>query len=537
MKLHRLANKFWVLAVALVALLAGNLHPISSLAVATMADDEPAAVAALTLDQFNTNGTQGIYENLGIADYLQYLQVLGAAQPLNNVVVAVVDSGIDAAHPLFRGHILEQYAVNFCTRYQNDRSEIYRNGLTAADWGQDDNGHGTHVAGLIANGSLSNVQILPIRIFGGAENQLGYGALEDALQYILALRRGTAVKLDGVWYNNGHTKLNIVAANLSLGTRGILVSAEQLAENTRSDYQKYITSLCNNRILPIVAAGNISTKQNEDNQKEYYSYPAACYGALAVSAYDYYQLAGDNYSPLLANFSYHNPMISLSAPGQNIWSACTSAITEQLAQYDHYDYQDDGGTYTIYGELTADHKITEQYVVRQDADGNYYLRLRGTSMAAPLVTLSYVLLMSDPNRTTGNAQADAQALNLQSWDQATDQAQPYYYMNPQHKALLLAAAKYRDYGELSNDTLYGYGGVYVKCFAYQPETTNNTNQLTNKPAAEVLTPHVATPVYSTTDADQDFQTVFWILAGIVVAVIAISAVRSYWEVRRGQRHE
>jgi len=84
-----------------------------------------------------------------------------------SVVVAVVDTGVDIGHPDLQGHLVDGH--NFV---REDRPP------------QDDNGHGTDVAGTIA-ASLNNsfgiagvapsVSIMPVKVFGGT----GRGTDED----------------------------------------------------------------------------------------------------------------------------------------------------------------------------------------------------------------------------------------------------------------------------------------------------------------------------------------------------------------------
>lgn len=115
----------------------------------------------------------------------------------NTVVVAVVDSGVDAGHPFLSGRLLPGFDY---VQYDDDPN--------------DENGHGTHVAGTVVDCSPGlNVKILPVRVlnaFGGGDwlhialgvryaadhganiinLSLGGGGhsqtLEDAIQYALS---------------------------------------------------------------------------------------------------------------------------------------------------------------------------------------------------------------------------------------------------------------------------------------------------------------------------------------------------------------
>ena len=78
----------------------------------------------------------------------------------SNVVVAVIDTGVDIHHPALKGRVLPGYNA------LNGSSDVTDNG-----------GHGTHVAGIIgaADGQMQgvapNVKILPIKALGASANQ------------------------------------------------------------------------------------------------------------------------------------------------------------------------------------------------------------------------------------------------------------------------------------------------------------------------------------------------------------------------------
>lgn len=105
------------------------------------------------------------------------------------VIVAVLDSGLDVTHPEFAGQIAPG-GFDFV-----DDCEFSDPGCAGAT---DPNGHGTHVAGIIAankddvgmHGVAFNSRILPLRFL----NQFGTGPLSDvAPAFDLAVANGAAV--------------------------------------------------------------------------------------------------------------------------------------------------------------------------------------------------------------------------------------------------------------------------------------------------------------------------------------------------------
>ena len=492
MKSGKLANKFWLWLAAIVITAFFCVTPLAS---STLTATAATTIYAAPTYQYNASW----YDELGITAYNNYLQELQSTNGLKKVTVAVVDSGLDyTSSAVFDGRVITQYAKNFNLTDKR----------TAADWHQDESGHGTHVAGVIAAGSMANVQILPIRIFVGENNAMTFSVFHEAINYVCQMQR----------------TLNIVAVNLSLGTKGIsrddyATEAEFNAAFARdlNTYQPYVNRLRRAGILPIAAAGNIDTKTGETDTKSYYAFPASCEGAISVSAY--YR---DGATAKRASFSYYNERISLSAPGAEIWSACSSYVvptdSSSLIPYPQ------AGEGVHYFKNSAGNYI---YVRQHNVDGaTYYdLRSQGTSMATPFVTLCYALLCSDPGKTT------AEAWGVE-WDDSVDTAAPYYYLNPQHKALLLNATDFYLKNEPGKtDVYFGYGGVNVKAFAAD-EVTKQASKTEDDVIAPSLPTYTA-PTNTTAQEVANWAGVFWLLVGMALVIVLIGFLRTYAVRRNG----
>jgi type VII secretion-associated serine protease mycosin len=183
-----------------------------------------------------------------------------------DMVVAVLDTGVDFGHPDLRSNLITDQGYDFINDGPNP---------------QDDESHGTAVAGIIGavgnngegvSGIAWRVRILPIK----ALNATGRGPDSAMVQAILYAA------------DNGARIINIS----STGTRysAALETAVSYAQDKGA--------------LIVAAAGNTG---DEDNSV---SYPAAFDGVLAVSAVD----AQDQ----LASFSQHGPFVSLAAPGVEV---------------------------------------------------------------------------------------------------------------------------------------------------------------------------------------------------------------------------
>jgi serine protease len=189
------------------------------------------------------------------------------------VTVAVVDTGVDAKHPELAPVVLPGF----------DAFD------PAGDGRIDPNGHGTHVAGVIASvrnasgveGLAPGVKILPVRVLDAT----GYGEESDVARGVLwAVANGAQV------------------INLSLGSdepNSVLAAA--VAEARKAG------------VAVIASAGNDGAAGSEA------SYPAADPGTYAVAATD----AADR----VAYFSTRGSYVDIAAPGVLVLSTWRSGTT------------------------------------------------------------------------------------------------------------------------------------------------------------------------------------------------------------------
>jgi len=150
-----------------------------------------------------------------------HLDVIGApaaGADGTGVTVAIVDSGVDAAHPDLAGRVLPGIDL---VDGDDDPADAY--------------GHGTHVAGIVAAtvgggevvGVAPGVHVLPVRVLDAAGN----GLLEDVVE---GVRWAVAQGADVV--------------NLSLGEDATAVVGPSFAEALRAAWDA--------GTVPVVAAGN-----------------------------------------------------------------------------------------------------------------------------------------------------------------------------------------------------------------------------------------------------------------------------------------
>ena len=197
-----------------------------------------------------------------------------------NMIIGILDTGVAVDHPEFAGRVLAGH------NFVENNDDPY-----------DDNGHGTHVAGIAAAqgnngqgiaGICWQCKILPLK----ALNEQGQGA--------------TSAFAEGIYWGVDH------------GARVINISAgADFSTDTEHDAIRYAHS---KGVVIVAAAGN-----TPDGQPQY---PAGYDEVIAVSA--------SSMRDSVAGFSSYGDYVDLAAPGINILSTW---VTNR-----HAGYQSESGT-------------------------------------------------------------------------------------------------------------------------------------------------------------------------------------------------
>lgn len=267
----------------------------------------------------------------------------------NDVIVAVIDTGIVKAHPDFAEKLLPGYDFISNPQTANDGNGRDPDPEDTGNTGSEEEAsgyHGTHVAGTVAaatNNSLGvagvswGAKIVPVRVLG-----VGGGSLADI---IAGMTWAAGLSVTGV----PNIEKPAQVLNLSLGGKFRCTDAPA--------YQDAINAINAQPQKPIivVAAGN-----SADNASLYA--PASCTGVITVGATEF-----RNFRSYYSNWG---PRIDVMAPGGD------SSV----------DRNDD--TY-VDGVLSTmkDDKAT-------GADQYIYSFLQGTSMASPHVAGVAALMKS-----------------------------------------------------------------------------------------------------------------------------------------------
>jgi thermitase len=204
-----------------------------------------------------------------------------------DVKVAVLDTGIDLGHPEFDGTVSAR--ADFVNLEGLDTSAFVGDCLGYDDAPDDEVGHGTHVAGIIAGrgvnmstGVAPRCRLLAVRVLAAMQQDdrvVGAGLVDNI---------NTGIK----WAVDQGADV----INMSLGIRH---------EHGGLPHAEVIRYALAKGVTVVAAAGN-------DGRNDKY-YPGALPGVLAVGAVD----ASDQVAP----FSTYGAHIALVAPGDRIYSS------------------------------------------------------------------------------------------------------------------------------------------------------------------------------------------------------------------------
>jgi len=207
-------------------------------------------------------------------DKIEGPKAWGITTGSSQVIVAVIDSGVDLDHPDLQDKIVAGWDFVNNNAYPDD-----------------DYSHGTHVAGIAAAMTDNNLgvagvswgaRIMPLKVL----NSGGSGSMADVI--------------DGMRYAADH---GAQILNLSLGGPDGSQALQDAVDYAR-----------NKGAVVIAAAGNCGSGCTINGQYYYNPdmYPASCQNVVGVGA----TTSTDDW----ASFSEHNTSVDVSAPGTSIYS-------------------------------------------------------------------------------------------------------------------------------------------------------------------------------------------------------------------------
>ncbi len=219
----------------------------------TMADE-----AEETEEVSQTWAYESVMSDYAIAEIEQ------SAAAEEEIVIGVLDSGIDYTHELFADRVTDTTFNMSESGGENDC--------------MDDNGHGSAVAGIIALSTPDNVKIKPYKVID-ADGYVSLSVFTAAMETILA----------------SNDLLDIM--NISLGG--------YLFEENMSIETELVERLVARGVTVCIASGN-------DNLPVQYCTPADCETAITVGAYDY--------TDHICSFSNYGEKVDIAAPGYDVYT-------------------------------------------------------------------------------------------------------------------------------------------------------------------------------------------------------------------------
>lgn len=217
-------------------------------------------------DVNSTSSTSTRWGNDRIESQETLNAIKASGKELSDITVGVVDTGIDHTHPELVDRVVET-GLNFSSTGQ-------------ANGSMDDQGHGTMVAGIIAQNTTDNVKIKPYKVLG-SNGKCSTTQIIAVVNHILSEKDAPDV------------------INLSLG--GEINKADPFLDTQN----ELIQSLVAKGITVVVSAGNDSTDAGN------YS-PANISNVITVAA--------SNSSNSRSSYSNFGTVIDIAAPGDNIFT-------------------------------------------------------------------------------------------------------------------------------------------------------------------------------------------------------------------------
>lgn len=213
----------------------------------------------------------------------------------HDIVVAVIDTGIDPNHPALKQNIWKDPKIK-------DRSVFGWNFVTNTPNPLDDHGHGTHVAGIIGaaadkdsgvSGVVHNVSIMAVKYYSdGNSGEVNLRNTIKAIEY--AVDHGARI----INYSGG----------------GPEYSADERLAIKKAEARG---------VLFVAAAGN--ERSNTDNDSNAY-YPSA-YGLSNIISV----AATDMKNQLIASSNWGTKRVDVAAPGESIFSTLPGGHFGQMS--------------------------------------------------------------------------------------------------------------------------------------------------------------------------------------------------------------
>jgi subtilisin len=270
----------------------------------------PEALAALSASDTVRAVGEDRLESVSLVDSVSIVQA-DQAQALgfdgSGWSIAILDTGVDGAHPFLAGKIVSEACYSGNGSCPNGgRSQVGPGSAGPCDYAANACPHGTHVAGVAAGrgdgivGVASGASIISLQVFSRFTGSVCDDDIEDPCAKTYT--SDTIAALERVY--ELRDQLRIAAANLSFGGGRFFSESECDAQDAAR--KAVVDNLRAAGIVTISASGNADWTDST-------TAPACLTSALAVGAVD----KGD----AVAGFSNSAPFVDFLAPGVRIQSS------------------------------------------------------------------------------------------------------------------------------------------------------------------------------------------------------------------------
>jgi len=266
----------------------------------------------------------------------------------SDVSVCIIDSGIDSSHSDLADKVLAEHC--FCSN-----SNCCPDGTSEDNNATDDNGHGTHVAGIIAaNGEIQGIGLDVNLVIVKAMDSTGSGNEVDLINAI-------------EWCTNNAETYNITAISMSLGAdcdTNPSLCYSNVCSGISISLQSKISEAINKNISVIIATGNDGSSR--------ISWPSCLPNVIRVASID-------KDDSTISSFSNINSLVKLLGVGKNINSTMPTYSVYLNSQGYSMNYTTLSGT-----------SMSTPMVAGAIAIINQYLRLSGqTKTTSQIETILY----------------------------------------------------------------------------------------------------------------------------------------------------
>jgi len=223
------------------------------------------------------------------ADDVWQKEVGGETITGDGQAVCIIDTGIDYTHPAFIGKVSSQHC--YCSV---SGSACCPDELQEGDDAMDDNGHGTHVAGIMVSNDATYKGVAPDAnvVVLKTCNHAGYCSGSDIIAAI-------------EWCTTNVETYNIGVISMSVGG----LSYADTCDSVSSSMTTAVNNAVNNGIAVTIASGN-------NGYTDKISWPSCISSAISVGGVD----KSDN----IASYSNRNSILDYLAPGGSSSQLITS---------------------------------------------------------------------------------------------------------------------------------------------------------------------------------------------------------------------